>query len=68
MHSDRLEGLQAKMRDEYGEEVSALPQLAAPKVTSRHISPAPRRPGPSSSSTTALESLHEGGGRPADLM
>ena len=71
MHSDRLEGLQAKMRDEYGEEygeeVSALPQLAAPKVTSRHISPAPRRSDGPSSSTTALESLHEGGGRPADL-
>ena len=59
-------GLQAKMRDEYGEEVPALPQLTAPKVTSRHISPAPRRSGPSSS-TTAIESLHEGGGRPADL-
>jgi hypothetical protein len=61
-----LKGLQAKMRDEYGEEVPALPQLTAPKVTSRHISPAPRRSGPSSS-TTAIESLHEGGGRPADL-
>ena len=50
------------MRGEYGEEVPTAPQPAAPKVTSRHISPAPRRSG-----TTALESLHEGDGRRAEL-
>jgi len=52
------------MRDEFGEEVAAptAPQPTAPKVTSRHISPAPRRAG-----TTALASLQEGDSRAADL-
>ena len=50
------------MRGEYGEEIPITPQPAAPKVTSRHISPTPRRSG-----TTALESLHEGDGRRAEL-